>query len=199
MANDAATGEVKLGVEVYQSVEKRNEPVTAFDRTPIMGLQFWQDGSERRMDDDATSGDRVVVVDMAPRPFEVWFPSHSMKQPELRVCAWTDDSVFDVESDEPLDTTPCFGPGHGLATTTYADGTLYLNREGFNYFIDTRIQPADRPDYWKVYISRTSRFQDPPSALSELAGDLYLTTLADYDGDGVADYDEFEFIHLAIG
>src|SRR5215218_10597302 len=114
-------GAVKLGVEVYQSVEKRNEPVTAFDRTPIMGLQFWQDGSQRRMDDDASSGDKVVVVDMAPRPFEVWFPSHSMKQPELRVCAWTDDSVFDVEWDEPLDTTPCFGPGHGLATTTYAD------------------------------------------------------------------------------
>ena len=67
-----------------------------------------------------------------------------------------------------------------------------------NYFIGTRIQPADRADYWKVYISRTSRIQDPPVALTELDSDLYLTALVDYDQDGLADFDEFEFIHLAM-
>ena len=149
---------MKLGAEVYQSFEKRNEPPTAFDRTPVMGLQFWQDGAQRRMDDEPAAGDKVIVVEMAPRPFEIWFPSGSMDEPQLRV----------------------------------------LNPEGFNYFIGTRIQPADRTDYWKVYISRTSRIQDPPVALTELDSDLYLTALVDYDQDGLADFDEFEFIHLAM-
>jgi hypothetical protein len=71
-------GAVKLGAEVYQSFEKRNEPPTAFDRTPVMGLQFWQDGAQRRMDDEPAAGDKVIVVEMAPRPFEIWFPSGSM-------------------------------------------------------------------------------------------------------------------------
>jgi hypothetical protein len=36
-------------------------------------------------------------------------------------------------------------------------------------------------------------------ALTELDSDLYLTALVDYDQDDLADFDEFEFIHLAMG
>jgi hypothetical protein len=192
-------GAVKLGAEVYQSFEKRNEARRPPRPDAGHGVAVLARRAQRPMDDEPATGDKVIVVEMAPRPFEIWFPSRSMDEPQLRVCAWTDDSVFDVEPDQPLETTRCFGPGHGVATTTYSDGTLYLNPEGFNYFIGTRIQPADRTDYWKVYISRTSRIQDPPVALTELDSDLYLTALVDYDQDGLADFDEFEFFHLAMG
>jgi len=138
----------------------------------------------------------VVTVTMKTAPFELRFPKQA-KDVAVEVCAWVDDSVFHIEDGASLSTDPRFAPGTGLADYEYGSGTLYLDNEGHNHFVDTRIASQSATQD-KVYIAQTWRAQQS-SPLQRQRGDLYLTVYIDKNKDGKATLTgpaEYEFVIL---
>ncbi|MGI5230382.1 serine/threonine-protein kinase [Actinoallomurus sp. CA-142502] len=165
-------------------------------RTPRLGLEFWQGGAQDAMS-FAQRGDKdVVTVAMKRAPFELRFPRQA-KDVSLEVCAWTDDGVFNLQDGASVAENPCFRPGTGLADYEYGSGTLYLDNEGHNEFVGTRVahQSAGQD---KVYIAHTWRDQQE-TPLQQWHGDVYLTIFIDKNQDGRARLTgpaEYEFVVL---
>jgi predicted Ser/Thr protein kinase len=165
-------------------------------RTPRLGLEFWQNGAQDGMEFGTRGANEVVTATMRAAPFELRFPKQPAGVP-VQVCAWTDDSVFSVENGASASTSPYFGPGTGIADYEYGSGTLYLNDEGHNHFVDTRIAAQSATED-KVYVAQTW-FQQKTTPLAERKGDLYLTVFIDKNKDGkfeVTNPAEYEFVVL---
>ncbi|GAB2869906.1 hypothetical protein GCM10027176_84490 [Actinoallomurus bryophytorum] len=165
-------------------------------RTPRLGLEFWQDGTQDPMS-FATQGDKdVVTVSMRAAPFELRFPELPADV-ALEVCAWTDDGIFTVKDGAAVSDSPYFRPGTGLADYEYGSGTLYLNNEGHNHLVGTRIA-AQSAGESKVSFGQTFRDQRA-TPLRNQRGELYLTVFADKDEDGrfrLTGPAEYEFVVL---
>ncbi|WP_329238453.1 serine/threonine protein kinase [Actinoallomurus sp. NBC_01490] len=165
-------------------------------RTPRLGLEFWQGGAPDAMS-FAHRGDKdVVTVKMKKAPFELRFPKQA-EDVAVEVCAWTDDSVFNLRNGASVAENPCFRPGTGLADYEYGSGTLFLNNESHNEFVGTRIthQSADQD---KVYLAQTWRDRRR-TPLRQRRGDVYLTIFIDKNKDGTAQLTspaEYEFVVL---
>jgi hypothetical protein len=193
-------GAVKLGVEGYDWYQARQEEPSAFSRTPNLGLQFWQNGKQIPMADEALSdAERQVVVTMRPDPFELWFPSLK-NDAALQVCAWHDDSIFTLDSELSMDSTRCFAAGTGMATAAYADGSLVQAVDGHNYYAGERVEAAGVDGYSKIYVSRTGSAYGEMDPLSGAAvEDLYVVAVIDRDQDRVLDPGEYEYLALSFG
>jgi len=165
-------------------------------RTPRLGLEFWQNGAQDGMEFGTRAGKDVVTATMRAAPFELRFP----KQPKdvaIQVCAWTDDSIFSVEDGAAVSTSPYFRPGTGVADYEYGSGTLFLNDEGHNHFVDTRIA-AQSASEDKVYVAQTW-LQQKATPLTQRKGDVYLTVFIDKNKDGTFELTgpaEYEFVVL---
>jgi hypothetical protein len=167
-------------------------------RTPRLGLEFWQGGRQDAMTFDDQGTQDVVNVTMQKTPFEFRFP----KQPKdvaVQVCAWTDSTIFTLTDGGDANTSPSFKTGTGIADYEYGSGTLYLNNEGNNYLIDTRIahQSADQD---KVYFAQV--FQNHVGKpLQQWTGTIYLAVWIDknknrqFNLTGPAEY-EFVVLHF---
>ena len=164
-----------------------------FLRTPVLGLQVWQDGKQVDLVDGSTGERDLVVVELARDPFELWLPE-AMAEDGLAVCAWTDDSVFDLAGGEHRDETRCLTGGSGIADYEHASGRLYLDREGFNYLVGERVQRASDEEFVRAYFARTLG-PDGDAAVGAGGNSLYLTAFAD-DGDDVVEAGEFEYLRL---
>ncbi|MGW0483417.1 serine/threonine protein kinase [Nonomuraea sp. NPDC003214] len=164
-------------------------------RSPRLGLEFWQGNAAAPLaltDLDAP----VTRVSLQAAPFELRFPSVPEER-AVQVCAWTDDSVFDITDGAKTADHRCFAPGTGMADFEHGSGTLFLNDEGHNYLIGDRVtRHSDTQD--KVLVS--SIFQgDTQQPIAEQRGDLYLTVFVDHDGDQVfkqAGEGEYEYLVL---
>jgi hypothetical protein len=167
-------------------------------RTPRLGLEFWQNNKQAPMT-FAEQGTRDVVnVTLQKAPFEFRFPKQAANI-AVQVCAWTDSSIFTLTDGGDANGSPSFKPGTGIADYEYGSGTLYLNNEGNNYLIDTRIahQSADQD---KVYFAQVfqDRVQKP---LQQWTGDIYLAVWIDknknhlFNLTGPAEY-EFVVLHF---
>jgi predicted Ser/Thr protein kinase len=165
-------------------------------RTPRLGLEFWQDGAARPLS-FTDAGDRAVTtVALGRRPFELHFPTLP-KDTALQVCAWTDDSVFSLKGGLKVADLPCFRPGTGLADYEYGSGTLFLNDQGHNHLVGTRVVKHDDARD-KVLFSTV--FQDGESTpITERRADIYLALFIDLNGDGtVGQTGEYEYAVLTF-
>lgn len=167
-------------------------------RSPRLGLEVWQEGASAPMSLDQLDGldDPVTTVSMKRAPFELRFPALA-KDRALQVCAYTDRSVFSIADGDKVADHSCFRPGTGVADYEYGSGTLYLNKQGHNYLVGTRVaRHSDTQD--KVLFSTIFR-DDASTPVTEQREDLYLAVFTDLNGDGVfkrAGEGEYEFVVL---
>lgn len=170
-----------------------NDALSTLQVTPRLGMQIWQDGSRAPMflsDDDTIP---VVHVSLDRSPFEIWFPKIGAET-AVQVCAWIDDSIFSLAQGEEIGAGPPFGYGTGLADYEYGSGRLYVDDNGHNYLIGTRIQPAsDRMD--KTYVGAIF-FQRRSTPISQWERDIYLTVYIDKKSSRRFDLGSYEYLHL---
>ncbi|MFB9839090.1 hypothetical protein, partial [Actinoallomurus acaciae] len=165
-------------------------------RTPRLGLEFWQDGTQDAMSFAHRGGKDVVTVAMRKAPFELRFPKQA-EDVAVKVCAWTDDSVFNLQDGASVAANPCLRPGTGLADYEYGSGTLYLDNEGHNEFVGSRIAHRSA-DQDQIYVAQTWHDQQR-TPLRQWQGDVYLTIFIDKNKDGRARLTgpaEYEFVVL---
>ncbi|MBB6343687.1 serine/threonine protein kinase [Nonomuraea muscovyensis] len=164
-------------------------------RTPRLGLEFWQDGALAPMALDDLD-DAVTTVSLKGAPFELRFPTLA-KDRALQICAWTDRSVFAIEDGGKVADHRCFRPGTGLADYEYGSGTLFLNDEGHNHLVGTRVA-RHSATLDKVLFATVFR-DDVSKPMAEQKQDVYLAVFTDLDGDGKfrkAGKGEFEYVVL---
>jgi hypothetical protein len=172
------------------------QPVTSLHRTPRLGLQFWQDGQEAAMS-FLNLNVQIIQVSLTRAPFEMWFPAVNPGT-AVQVCAWTDDSIFSLQADSDVTKSGFFSPGTGIADDPYGSGTLFLNNEGNNYLIGTRIEPAPN-GMGKFFISTIwPKGQTQGIPISQSVGELDLTIFIDHNGNGRAEIDDYEYVLLSF-
>jgi AraC-like DNA-binding protein len=167
-------------------------------RTPRLGLEFWQSGKLAPMTFDAQGTQDIVNVTMQKAPFEFRFPKQATNV-AIQVCAWTDSSIFTLTDRGDANTSPSFKTGTGIADYEYGSGTLYLNNEGNNYLINTRIAHQsiyqDKAYFAQVYQNHAGK------PLQQWTGNIYLAVWIDknqnhqFNLTGPAEY-EFVVLHF---
>ncbi|MFG3439421.1 serine/threonine protein kinase [Nonomuraea sp. NPDC047897] len=164
-------------------------------RTPRLGLEFWQDGAPAPMALDDLD-DPVTTVTLKAARFELHFPKLT-KDRALQICAWTDRSVFAIEDGGKVADHRCFRPGTGMADYEYGSGTLFLNDEGHNHLVGTRVAEHSAT-LDKVLFATVFRDGDS-KPMAEQRQDVYLAVFTDLDGDGEfrkAGRGEYEYVML---
>jgi hypothetical protein len=184
----AVAGAVAVGQRVVGGIRRRRTRPTQFLRTPVLGLQFLQGGTPVPM---YAVGFRHVRVPLRREPFEVTaeLPSADLG---IKIRAWTDESVFDLETDVPWSRT-AFAPGHGMAAGYYGDGNLVLDLDGFNFLAGQRLEKAADGVY-KAYFS--SPWASGEAGSFREYDTLFLAVVIDRTTSDVVTNDSFEFIHL---
>jgi serine/threonine protein kinase len=152
-------------------------------RSPRLGLEFWQNGAAvpMAMKDTPDGTNTTVTVTLKPAPFQLRFPKKAGEQ-SLKICAWTDATIFTPRAGKPAKSDPCLGEGHGMADYEFGSGSLILNNQGFNYLIGTRIQSlsadTNKVDYAQIYQNQTA------IPLQNQKSDLYLAVYMPQAKDG---------------
>jgi hypothetical protein len=184
----AVAGAVTVGQRVVAAIRKRRTRPTQFLRTPVLGLQFLQGGAQVPM---YALDFRHVRVPLRREPFEL---SVELPSPDVgvKIRAWTDESVFDLDTGVPWEET-AFAPGHGMAAGHYGDGNLMLDRDSFDYLVAQRLEKAGDGGYKAYFASpwvsgEAGSFRDYDA--------LFLAVVIDRTPSDVVTNDSFEFIHL---
>ena len=175
--------------------EDRGEGQSEFDRTPNVGLEFWQDGTLAPMLFQ-DGNDDLIRVELDPGPFTMRVPSVE-EEMAVEVCAWTDESVIrhkPNDPDIPANKIPCMRPGRGIADEEYASGRLYLNKEAKNYLIGTRLRKHSA-ELDQAFFSRTW-LGDRQSPLSQQEDPLYLAVYIDRNANRIIEFGEYEAVEL---
>ncbi|MFG1945834.1 serine/threonine protein kinase [Nonomuraea sp. NPDC048826] len=166
-------------------------------RSPRLGIEVWQGGAASTMA-FSDPGKEISSVTMKAEPFELRFPTLA-KDTAAQICAWTDDSVFRIERGGKVEDHSCYTPGTGIADYEHGSGTLYLNEQGHNYLIDTRVaKHTDAQD--KVLFSTIAK-DGATTQVDQWKGDVYLSFFVDRDGDGQFDLTgpaEYEYLVLTF-
>lgn len=167
-------------------------------RSPRLGLEVWQDGAAVPLVlEDAADDAPLTVAALRQDPFELRFPTLAEGQ-ALQICAWTDQSVFDIDQGSAVGEHPCFRPGTGVADYEFGSGTIYISgKTGHNYLIADRVATAsDTQD--KYYVSQV--FEDgADTPITQYTGALYLTCFIDKDGNELFDVGEYDYLELDFG
>ena len=184
----AVAGAVTVGQRVAGAVRKRRTRPTQFVRTPVLGLQFLQGGTPVPM---YALRFRHVLVPLRREPFEL---TAELPSPDVgvKVRAWTDESVFDLETDVPWSST-AFAPGHGRAAGYYGDGNLVLDREGFDFLAGQRLEKAG-DGVFKAYFASPTTSGEAGSFRDH--DRLFLAVVIDRTPSDLVTNDSFEFVHL---
>lgn len=202
IATIAAAVAAVVGVGAWLRRRRAASRVMEMERTPRLGMQFWQQDRQALMSQEQRRGAEVVQVALERAPLEIWFPSVPDGS-AIRICAWTDDSIFSLMEGGRVDDSPMFGPGRGAADYQYGSGMLAVSNEAHNYLIGTRIAPASA-GMGKFYVSTIMgptpipARQTPakPTPLSKVRRDLYLAVFVDRTGDGTFHIGNFEYVVL---
>jgi serine/threonine protein kinase len=172
--------------------------VTAGDvlRTGRLGIEVWQDGKAVPLFVKNQGNEPVTVATLKSAPFELRFPTVAQDK-ALQICAWTDDSVFDISSGSSTTTNQCFAPGTGMADYEYGSGTLYLNNHGHNHLVGGRVVHQDQSQD-KFYVSQIFR-NKVKTPMAEFTGTLYLVAFIDSKGDNTFGPNEYDYLILNVG
>jgi hypothetical protein len=166
---------------------------TLFDRTPRLGMEFWQAGKPDPMRYRDAS-EEVVRVEMERSSFQLRVPAVA-KKTAVQICAWTDDSIFRLRQGVRTEQVPFFSPGTGIADTEFASGTLYLNDEAHNYLVGTRLRrrPDSKDEAFFATVFSGTRSRRP---LTAQKGPLFLTVYIDRNANQIVELGEYEYVEL---
>ncbi|GLU48536.1 hypothetical protein [Nocardiopsis ansamitocini] len=166
-------------------------------RTPRLGIEVVQSGTTVGVAADAGSGDsRTSQVALERLPFELRVPDLDEETP-VRICAWTDDSVFSLDSDTELEDVLCMAPGTGAADTEYSSGILFLGTDRHNHLVGTRLR--DTPDGARAaYYDTVHDARDRAVPIADWEDDLYLAVVVDRDADEAIGNSEYEYLALGF-
>lgn len=183
----------------------QKEPVTEFQRTPELALEFWDGTSNKQYpmnSEQFTKGNnymKVIHVAAKPGPFEIRFPTLKEESHGMHICAWTDDSIFNVRDGTDFTKRGAeynwifdspFVPGKGISNTTAGNAVLPITNKYNSYWIDERVEHiSDTKD--KIFLSKGD---DEPFA--KWKKNLYLTIWIDRDSSNSIDNGEYEYIVL---
>jgi hypothetical protein len=176
----------------------RDKPAGEFDRTPRVGLEFWQDEELAPMLYRDAS-EQAVRVALDPKPFTMKAPAVDDKT-AIEVCAWTDVSRLrylpDPSRTVPAERIPCMGLGRGVADENRTSGRLFLNPEGRNYLIGDRLRKSG--DMSQAFFSRTNRRDVGDVDLTDQEDPIYLLVYIDRNADRRIERGEFEGVELTF-
>ncbi len=115
-------------------------------RTPVLGLEFMQDGVKVRLEDlpwklenESTYFTRVKLKSAA---FEISVPSLK-KDTAVQICAWRTPQFFFGSPVANGISIPCLEQGTGLAAAEYGDGILWITNYGHNYLSPSRMEQRE--------------------------------------------------------
>lgn len=174
-------------------------PAIAMQRTPSLGIEFWQaKGQDNIAFRNGDPNSDVVDVTLDGTPFEARFPA-SYATAGVYICAWSDDSIFNITQGADGSDHYCFGFGRGMADSGFGSGTLTLSKDGFNAFAGDRLgRVSDAQD--KIYVSGFDTVTDAGSSpvvpIAKQRTPVYLVVWVDADQDHVFDAGEYEYLVL---
>ncbi len=164
--------------------------LATIDRSPWLGIEFWQDKQPCEM---YLIDERSTRVSLRPSRFELRVPK-LFDDPSIQVAAWTDRRLFDaVKAEVPIADIPFYQPGTGVADSTFGFGALTLSNEAHNYFYGQRLKASG--DYYAVGLS-TLNSGDESRPLAQQKAPLYLVVYVDLNRDEIVGNEEFEFFVL---
>ncbi|HEV2371998.1 MAG TPA: hypothetical protein VGS19_07510 [Streptosporangiaceae bacterium] len=149
-----------------------SRPFSGVDRSPILGLQFQQDGSLAPMTVQSYQTADIVTVSLQRAPFYLIFPALGASH-ALGINVRDDRSGFNIVEGAPIVDNPSFRAGTGFVGYQYGGGSLIVAPDGQNYFIGTRVESG--PDgTQRIYVAS---FISPRSTtpITEQRNSLYLT------------------------
>jgi Domain of unknown function (DUF4062) len=200
---ERVSGPDDLETGILQSLmEMDRRPVTRTElrRTPSLALQFRQGEAEVPM---RLQG-QVIQVDLEPGPFELRLPAMGPDE-SLGICAYPDDSIFDVEGREAAakadeeHVTFYFAPGTGMADTQYGSSTIWVTDQAHMHFDGGgRLERAEE-GFDSVFFGNVGPPGGAATPLTEQGDPLYFV-VARYDQVGQAwDYVNLERLVLGFG
>lgn len=131
---------------------------TSVERSPILGVSFYQNGQLDPMSLSGSDQDQVVNVSMkAGEPFEMWFPALQNSISAIEVCAAYAGAIDNnIPRTGQNGVLTCLTPGTGVADYPYASGGLAISTPpdelGHVQITGTRAQDASGGDE-KYYVS----------------------------------------------
>lgn len=164
-------------------------PRSDLERTPMIGYEFWQNGTPALMQRGPQTPEYVTHVTLAREPFEIRLPKPPGDE-AVRIATWSDDSIFGLPQGAIYDDHQLFGMGRGMANGEYFDGDLYLSNDSMTYLLGNRLTELDRKTD-KIVVSR---FSGTP--IEQRSAPVYLTIFIDNDHDGRFDITEYDYIVL---
>jgi len=195
---------VVAGVPVVVGLFHTSGPTSSeLERTPNLALEFW-DGSSNptlypmSIHHTKDNDDSWIDVQAKRQPFIMRFPTldASSDWGGVHICAWNDDSIFNVTPDTSWADGRYESPfvaGKGLADSHAGRASLPLTNEYHSYWVDKRIDHvSDTKD--QIYISK---LDDTP--ITQRVGNLYLTVWIDQNQDDEINHGEFEYVVVHFG
>lgn len=189
----AIAGGAATVYQVFFAGKTSPHPVySSLDRSPVLGMQFRQNGSEAPMTSKSYGPTDVVTVSLLSQPFELLFPALPKNQ-AIGINVRYNSSGFDIKEGSLVKNNPSFLPGTGMATYKYGDGTLVVVADAQNYFIGTRAEQAS-DGRQEVYIASTGPRGTTP--LTSEHNNLYLTVFRQTANPTVFSYGTYEYFIL---
>jgi hypothetical protein len=168
---------------------------TDYLRTPWLGIEFWQGGTQNKMRKIDLHKTKVL---MQREPFEMRIPQLK-NNPAVEICSWNDDSIFrEIKNGQKIDLASepdsYFGEGKGMADTSYGSSTLMLRDDAHGYYDDERLKPISEKQS-TIFVS-TIWMMRREWSITKQKENLYLVIYRDLDQDKVIDNGEYELIVL---
>lgn len=193
---------VIVPVEHWVSHHFQQQKPGLLNRSQELGFEIWQNKQRVDMYQDSStpmSSYEAQRANVDAAAFELRFPA-AHAQPGIRIVAWTDRSVFQIEQGKPAQTVGTnhwFGVGRGMADTNASSANLMISNNGFMYFIGTRADPIS-PEQVAIYFNSVTKVDEsgrPVRPLSTLKGkELYFVMWVDTNADKIVDNGEYEYL-----
>jgi hypothetical protein len=160
-------------------------------KTPWLSLQFYCEDKRLPIVDKTDEYARgPVEVTVGSAPFDIRLPK--LSSDGMAICAWSDESIFEKAkkgTDPNKDFSSPFTAGKGIAATT-GNETLYLNDDGFNYFVGDRVTNFSAQQDGITVSDFTSDLPLDPD------DDIYLLIYIDREANGIIDNGEIASVIL---
>lgn len=150
---------------LQRSTPRPRAPATDFLRTPVLGIEVWQEGSRNPL----LRASGAIRVPMRQAPFEIRIPDVANEDHVKIASSWTTD-IFDFTLPAAYADVPWFMPGTGMADHGYGSGELWVQDEAHMY-----LNPGGRlMSFEGGGLVLFHSIGEPGSASLPRAGNVYL-------------------------
>lgn len=165
---------------------------SAVERSPILGISFYQNGQLDPMSISGSEQEQGVNVSMkAGEPFELWFPALQNSVSAIEVCASHTSAIYNnIPQTGQNGVQTCLSPGTGLADYAYASGGLAIvsaspDQAAHVQITGSRAESASGGDQ-KYYVSN----------LTSEHGKVYLVIYMNDNNDHTFESNNLEYFTL---